>query len=154
MRLPALEAFWGDWASYEDHIYEIYVESLVRRTVSFQNKVVKCQYRPSTKNKHFGFWHLISEGRDEAERIPDLRRCERIRWVAWLIEHAAADGVRWWKNRRGRAVRIVIWLESEAFAVVLEEREGYCLLKTAYWVKRFRAEDFRREHQAYWENPW
>lgn len=151
---PPLEVFSGDWPTYEDRIYEVYLDSLVRKPVSFAGRIVKCQYRPATRGKGFGFWHLISEGSREDERTPDLRRCERVGWVAWLISNAEAEGVRWWRNQRGRAVRVVIWIEAESFAVVLEERPGFYLLKTAYWVKRHRAEDFRREHAEYWRrNP-
>ncbi|MNH30689.1 hypothetical protein D3C79_909980 [compost metagenome] len=35
---------------------------------------------PVIQGKEATFWHMISEGNDEAERLPDLRRCERIRW--------------------------------------------------------------------------
>ncbi|WP_295392003.1 hypothetical protein [uncultured Thiodictyon sp.] len=154
MKAPVLEVFGGDCATYEDHLYDIDMDTLVRNPVAFRGLTVKCQYRPATTNKGFGFWHLIAEGPKEEERTPDLRRCERIRWVAWLIGNAEAAGIRWWKSRRGRAVRIVIWIESEQFAVVLEERSDYFLLKTAYWVKHFRSDDFRREHAEYWKNPW
>ena len=46
-----------------------------------------------TKGKGYAFWHVISEApqsnnRNESERIPNLRRCERIRWIAWAIEQA------------------------------------------------------------------
>lgn len=154
MDTPPLVSFGGDWQSYEDAIYEIYLDTLVRNPVAFRGVIVKCQYRPPTRDKGFGFWHLISEGPEEAERIPDLRRCERIGWVAWLIRNVDSPSVRWWKNRRGRNVRVVIWIESEQFAVVLEERPSYYLLKTAYWIKRFRNADFHKEWQEYWKNPW
>jgi len=35
---------------------------------------------PMTQNKEATFWHMIQEGSVESERIPDIRRCERIRW--------------------------------------------------------------------------
>lgn len=39
----------------------------------------------ATNGKHFGFWRVISDGELEDDRLPDLRRCERITWIAYLI---------------------------------------------------------------------
>lgn len=150
MSLPALVPFCGDWSRYEDDLYEIYLKTIVCSGLKFQGLPVKTQYRPPTKNKGYCFWHLISEGEKEDDRTPDLRRCERIRWIAWLIENAETHGdLCWWENSRGSNRHIVIWHEKENFAVVLAKRNGYFLLKTAYWVKEQRRKDFERERDGF-----
>lgn len=150
MSLPDLFPFHGDWDRYEEELYEIYLETIVRSSLAFGGVPVRSRFEPSTKNKGYSFWHLISEGEQEEERIPDPRRCERIRWVAWLIQNATSHSdLCWWENKRGNNIHVVIWHEREEFAVVLAKRPGYFLLKTAYWVKTYRRKDFERERAEY-----
>jgi hypothetical protein len=150
MSLPDLFPFTGDWTSYENELYEIYLETMVRSGIKFRGSPVRTKYLPATKAKGFGFWHLISEGETEEDRIPDFRRCERIRWVAWLIENAEAHkDLSWWENMRGTDKHIVIWHETENFAVILAVRKNYYLLKTAYLVREYRRKDFERERREF-----
>ncbi len=150
MPLPDLLPFHGDWAAYEEALYRVFVDEVVRSGLTFRGVRVFCQFRPPTRGKHYGFWHLISEGETEEDRVPDLRRCERIRWVPWVIRSAEADaGVSWWENRRGSNTHVVLWVEEEDFVVVLAKRSDYYLLKTAYCVeKSHRRETLRRERDA------
>lgn len=150
MSLPPLFPFSGDWARYEDELHAIYLETIVRTNLTFNGLPVKSQFRPETNGKGFSFWHIISEGPTEEDRTPDLKRCARIRWIGWIITHAKnhAD-LSWWKNRRGRNTHVVIWHEKEGFAVILAKRNNYYLIKSAYWVKSRRADDFRRERAAF-----
>ena len=88
-----LLASYPDWVAYEDAIYAAYLQTVARAGLVFRGDPVKVRYMPESKRKGYGFWHLISEApdqgnRDEDERIPDLRRCERVRWVAWGIQNA------------------------------------------------------------------
>lgn len=85
MSLPDLFLFNGDWENYENALYQIYLDDIVNAQLQFRGLSISCQYRPESKNKHFGFWHVISEGEIEDDRTPDFRRCERIRWIAYLI---------------------------------------------------------------------
>ena len=150
MSLPELFPFHGDWDRYEGELYEIYLETIVRSGLTFGGLPVKAKFTPLTKKKGFTFWHLISEGEREEERTPDFKRCERIRWVAWLVENATSyPHVSWWKNNRWGNTHIVIWHEKENFAVILAKRTGYVLLKTAYWVKQHRRKDFEREREEF-----
>jgi len=150
MGLPELVPFHGDWPRYVEELYRIYQAEIVHGGLIFRGLPVKSQYRPPSAGKGFGFWHVISDGHVEDDRLPDLRRCERIRWIAWLITHAETrPEISWWENRRGSNTHVVIWLEEEDFAVVLAKRQGYYLLKTAYVVKPHRKKTFRRERAAW-----
>ncbi len=153
-------AFGGDWARYEDAIYAVYLETVAHAGLTLFGQPVKVRFNPTTKKKGHGFWHLISEApaqgnRNEDDRIPDPARCERVRWVAWCIEHAESDGFSWWENQRGRETHVVIWAEAHDFAVVLAKRETeagarYCLLKTAYCLRSHTIRKFTKERDAYW----
>lgn len=155
---PALLPFEGDWPSYEEDVYEAFLETFVRPNIEFRGYRVTAPYRPETRGKHFSFWHIISEAQhpqnqNEDERIPDIRRCERIRWIAWAIEQAdaGADGFSWWENVRGRNTHVVIWAELWDFAVILAERRGYYVLKTAYYNCRSgRRRAFEKERDKFW----
>ncbi|QBQ56246.1 hypothetical protein [Nitrosococcus wardiae] len=155
---PALLPFQGDWAAYEDAVYEAFLASFVRAEVRFREVRVKAQYRPETRGKGYSFWHVISEAphpgnRNEEDRIPDFNRCARIRWIAWAIEQASngtEEGFSWWENRRGRETRVVIWAELWDFAVILSKRRDYYLLKTAYCdLKPHRRRSFEKERKEF-----
>jgi hypothetical protein len=119
---------------------------------------VSARYQPATRGKGFSFWHVISEApsrdnRNEDDRVPNIRRCERIRWIAWAIEQASRGeaGFNWWKNRRGRDTHVVIWAEDRDFVVILAKRRDYYVLKTAYCdLKPHRRSTFQRERDAFW----
>jgi hypothetical protein len=152
MTLPDLFPFKGDWPSYEDGLYQIYLSEIVHAKLCFKGLPISCQYRPESKNKHFGFWHVISEGEVEDDRTPDFRRCERIRWIAYLIAQAETDNeISWWENKRGSNTHVVIWHEAENFAVILAKRKDYYLLKSAYCPQNKRVKDFIRERDNFWK---
>lgn len=157
--LIALNAY-GDWAAYEDAIYAEYLATVAHARLQFSGWPVKVRFNPATRHKGYGFWHLISEApnqnnRNEDDRIPNLERCARIRWVAWCIQNAGNDGFSWWENQRGRETHVVIWAEAHDFAVMLAKRvtqDGprYYLLKTAYCLRLHNVVKFARERNAFW----
>lgn len=152
---PELVPFEGDWPVYEEKLYGVFLETFVNAGVSFQGWRVRAQYRPAVHGKHFSFWHVISEApdprnRNEEDRVPDLERCRRLRWIAWVIRRADQPGVSWWENQRGQDTHVVIWARANEFAVVLAKRKGYYTLKTVYCVSPHRRSVFERECQTYW----
>jgi len=150
MPLPDLFPFNGDWAKYENDLYEIYLDTVSRVPRRFNGFPIRCRFNPATKGKGYGFWHIISEGRVEEERTPDLRRCERIRWIGWLLDNVNSDErISWWENKRGRETHVVIWIEEADFAVVLAKRTTSLLLLSAYYVKPHRKADFLREREEF-----
>jgi|SRR3989339_1042966 len=149
---PDIFEFKGTWDSYEEELYEIFNKTICEGSLTFQGQRISIKRHPEYKEKHFTFWHITSEGEREAERIPDLRRCERIRWVSWLISNCETNPeITYWENKRGSEKHIVIWSEQHQFAVILARRNGYFLLKTAYVVSKRRAEDFIKERKNYYK---
>lgn len=150
--LVLLNQYGGDWKVYLDAIYQYFLDDFVNCRPSFNGRRLALKKHPLSQGKEATFWHLISEGADEADRIPDFRRCERIRWPKPLIDHSREGHVRMWKNqRRGGEQRICLWIESEDYLVVLADRGDYVLLWTAYLVERaHQKRKLLKEHDDYW----
>jgi hypothetical protein len=150
MALPELLFRACDFKEYIEQVYQIFLETITRAELTFNGLPIRTQFLPSDEGKHATFWHLITEGIIEIERTPDERRCERIRWVAWLIINATTEtDVTWWENTRKGNAHVVIYIENQEFAVILAKRNKYYLLKSAYCVKEHRRNDFRRERDEY-----
>ncbi len=151
---------YADWLAYEDAIYAEYLATVAHAGLRLFGHPVKVRFRPETRHKGYGFWHLISESpsqknRNEDDRIPDLERCARVRWVAWCIGNAESAAFSWWENQRGAETHVVIWAQLHDFAVVLARRDTqdgprYYLLKTAYCLRGHTIRKFTKERDAYW----
>lgn len=136
--LPELVLFknyGGNWERYLAAIYQHFCADFVDNKPNFQGVRLGLKRHPVIDGKEATFWHMISEGEKESERIPDFRRCERIRWAKSVIERNG-EPVKIWREPRNVENRIHLWLESEAYLVVLNERNGYILPWTAYVVER------------------
>lgn len=140
---------WGgsDWPAYVEVLYQAFVQDFCSLAgVTFRGHRVTAPRMPEDQGKHASFWHVISEGKVEAERTPDPRRCERVPWIGWLVRRADNDPrLSWWENERrtsgGRETHVVILFERERFVVVLarrhnvREQRSYLVLCTAYLVE-------------------
>ena len=150
MTLPALLLFDGNWPAYVENLYSVYMQQIVNGNLTFKGLRISCQYRPASQDKHYGFWHVVSEGEIEEDRIPDIRRCERISWIAYLISQVDSNpDISWWENKRGRDSHVVIWHEAENFVVILAKRSDYYLLKSAYCPETKRKAKFIAERAKY-----
>lgn len=151
--LPALillESHGGNWDRYLDAIYEVFKQDFIQSSPSFRGKRLGLKKHPIEKGKEATFWHLISEGNSEADRTPDLRRCERIGWPKPIIEHDAQSEVKVWENIRSNERRILLWVEEQDYLVVLADRRGYLLPWTAYLTTREHTRrKLRKEYEAF-----
>jgi hypothetical protein len=151
--LPALilvQDYGGRWDKYVEVLYEFFEEDFVRNRPTFEGKLLGLKRQPHIEGKDATFWHLISEGKSEENRNPDLRRCERIRWPKAIIANSNEDCVKVWRNTRKRETRVCLWLENQEYIVILAKRRGYYLLWTAYPVTReHRKRKLRKEYEEY-----
>lgn len=152
MSLPDIYEFHGDWATYVEELYEIYLDEVANAGLTFNSLPVRTRFNPMTDNKGYGFWHIISDGEVEEERNIDIRRCERVPWVPYWITTAKTPPapISWWKNKRGSDTHIVIFNEENRYVVILAERKDYYLLKTAYTARSRRAQQLVKERDDYW----
>jgi len=143
--LVVLADYDGDWKRYIEAVFADFFRDFIQSQPQFQGKWVRCRRDPIYDGKEAGFWHCVSEGRDEDERTPDLRRCERIGWIRAVIEHADDSSVDVWTSKKKRTLRIHLWYD-ESYLVVLGIRKGYYQLITAHCTdRRHTQQRLRRE---------
>jgi hypothetical protein len=151
--LVLFEDFQGNWDAYLEAIYAWFKQDFVDNRPVFQGCRLGLKRLPLSKGKEATFWHLIQKGDTEEDRIPDFRRCERIRWPKPVIEHDKDHAVKWWRNRRGSEERICLWLQEENYLVILADRGDYILPWTAYLVEKPHMQRrLEREYQAFQDN--
>ena len=149
-KLITLSDYGGKWPAYLDAIYEVFYNNFVRSKPNYPGKRFALKRLPITLNKEATFWHLIQEGNVEEDRTPDLRRCERIGWPRPIIEAIQSDKVQVWRNIRGKNERIVIATKDFSYVVILDDREDYVLLWTAYCVEHeHRRRKLEREFEEW-----
>jgi hypothetical protein len=158
--LPALilmRDFGGDWKAYMEALYCAFAEDFLTSPPQWVGKKVGLKRHPISQGKEATFWHFISEGKIEAERTPDLRRCERIRWPrptmeAFTDQRPVTEApVVWWKNERRGEERYLLALPDFSYLVVVADRGNYVLPWTQYCVEHaHQREKYRKEYNAYW----
>ena len=152
--LLLFENYQGNWESYIHALHQCFHQDFVESRPSFEQLPIFVRCHPSYDRKGATFWHLISEGSEEAERTPDLRRCERICWTRPLIERMESkevmvwETIRPWKNQKQR--RINFSLDNFSYIVVIAETHRGFDLVTAYYVERTsRREKLKREFESF-----
>lgn len=146
--LPGLIEFEGEWQVYIDLVYDRFLNDLIRSKASYEGLRVAVRRDPESQGKGYGFWHCVSTGRDEDERVPDLDRCARIAWIRPIIDNCDDEQVDVWTNSRRGDQRVLLWFNEE-FLVVLSQRSGYYLLTTAYPTTRAHSQEkLRKERDA------
>ncbi len=134
----------NSWSEYQDVLYEIFREDFIKSCPIFENKKVNIRKEPIEFGKEEAFFHITCQDYSKnGNRNPDLRRCERIRWVRKFIEEYKCDstlcndcnGIKLWVEPYHSRSRIHILLEEEKYMVVLERRKNYILLITAFYFE-------------------
>lgn len=130
--LMLFEDYGGDWSRYLEATYLVFKADFIDDWPYYRGLRVKVRLRPCHRHIEAGFWHITSEGPVEEERLPDLRRCERIRWPRPLILHADDQCVKAWTEKRQGDSRVHLWLEDVGYLVVLSVKGDSAVLVTAF----------------------
>lgn len=150
-----LESCGGDWSRYVEEIYSRFKKDFVDSRPIYNGIRLGLRKHPVVQGKETTFWHLISEGKTEEDRTPDMRRCERIGWVKPLIEQAGKrEDIKVWKQKRDGKTNIAIATDDFSYIIFLGERRGqngdYLIPLTAYVVENQRKRDkYRKEWEEY-----
>ncbi|MCK4632952.1 MAG: hypothetical protein KAT79_06745 [candidate division Zixibacteria bacterium] len=147
-QLILMSSYGNNWSEFLDAIYRFFKKDYMYSKPSFNGEHIGHKRHPAIQGKEATFWHLISEGSNESERVPEIRRCERIRWPRAVIDNCGDPDVKVWENSRRGECRVVLWFEKQNYVVVLARRKDYLLLWTAYPVVRVhRKEKLRKEYE-------
>lgn len=156
--LPKLENFddyENSWNKYQDALYSIFKNDFISSHPMFEGKQVNIRKHPIEYGKEEAFFHVTCQDyKKDGERVPDFRRCERIRWVRAFIENyncdttlcEGCDGIKIWSEPYKSNSRVHILLEEEKYLVVIERRESYCLLVTAFYFDHEHALEKKLKH--------
>ena len=123
-------------------MYEIFKADFISSQPIYENKPVKIRYMPKVDGFEQSFFHVTTcDYLHNTDRAPDAKRCERIRWVRAFIENydcnmdlcEECEGLKVWEEPSKMYQRVHILFEEERYIVILEKREQYNLLITAYY---------------------
>lgn len=129
-----LPEFGGDAISYLEAVYAIFKKDFVDSRPVFKGKRLGLKKYPLIEGKEYTFYHFTHEGDIEVNRLPNLRRMERISWPRPLINGSEHSYLKVWKNNRGHDTRILIFHDKESYLVVLADRGDYILPWTGFLV--------------------
>lgn len=148
--LIKLSEFGGNFARYLEAVYEIFTDEFIRNRPTFRGVRLGLKKFPISDGKEATFWHMTSEGEDEQNRLPDLRRLERIKWPSFIINKSEHPYLRVWENTRGPKTNVLILHEAENYVVILRKGNGYLLPWTAYLIEHdWRKKKFLKEYEEY-----
>jgi hypothetical protein len=137
LSLPAiitLEQLSGDPNTYLEAVYEIFVQDFVRSRPTYRGKRLNLKCHPFIDGKEYTFYHMTHDGNIETERIPNLRRMERIPWPRPMINYSTDPELKVWRNKRGKHERILIMHDLSDYVVILEDRINYILPWTTIYI--------------------
>lgn len=152
--LLLLEDFGGDWRAYVDAVYQEFVRGFIASAPTILGLPVRYRWRDQGREPPEGkaatFWHIITEGGQDPDRLPDLRRCERIGWLRIMLDAVPTGRVLLWENHDRGERRILITLPDFTYVAVLADRRTYLLLLTAYPVEHERRrKQFQHEYERF-----
>jgi hypothetical protein len=87
--------------------------------------------------KEVVFWHMTSRAdKETGERLPDLRRSERLPWARPMLDSSRRPEILAWDYEEGdRTVKTYVWLKDHDFVVLMKKyRNGGRRLITSYYV--------------------
>ena len=112
MELPPLvllEDFGGNFSKFLEAVYGYFKQDFIDSHPTYRGKRLGIKKHPLVDNKPYTFYHMTHTGDIENERIPDLRRMERIRFPRPMIDNSQHPYLKVWENIRDKRKRILIW---------------------------------------------
>jgi hypothetical protein len=88
--------------------------------------------------KEIIFWHMTSEKDGQSgERVPDLRRCERLPWARPMIENSRQPEILGFDYQEADGdTNTYVWLKDDDFVVLMKRyKDGRRRLLTSFYIK-------------------
>lgn len=129
-----------DYNKYFDYLYTVFINDLIINQPLFKGLRVGARKHPEHNGKHEGYYHLTHKNFTDTgyeNRLFDPRRSERLHWIKPVIENysclkGCCNRLKLWTEKKNR---IHILFEDERYVVVLDQRKGYYVVVTAYYIE-------------------
>ena len=137
-----------DFKMYEEALYEVFKHDFLDSKPMFMGKPVQHRKYPMENGKEEAFYHITCNDYCHVkDRSPDFRRSERIKWCRAFIEKYKCegykcedcDGMRVWTEWYRGKLQTCILSEEYRYIVILEERDDFYLLISAYYIEYDRS---------------
>ena len=148
-----LTDFGGNYASFIDALYEVFRKDFIDDKTCFGSYKISLKFHPLFQGRAYTFYHITHKGEDEANRIPDLRRCECLPWANPVIENTEKWKLRFWMQYRQKGIRICIWLDNEDdidYFIILDVRKTYILLWTSFVAEHSHEKNKKEKEYSQW----
>lgn len=126
---------WTD--STYDQLYKIFKSDFIENRPTYLGRSI--HFFPDKEDgREKIFWHLTSrDDKATAQRLPDLRRAERLPWAKPTIENTDKSEILHWDYEEGDGVvKTYIWLKDYDYLVIMKKfPSGDRRIITAYWVE-------------------
>lgn len=157
--LPSLNPydFEEDYKIYESRLYKKYRADFIDSHPLYETKIVKVRFQPIIDGYEESFIHFTCKKYENVEaREPDFKRCERLHWIRKVIENylckescaEVCSGILIWEEPYKMYSRVHFLFEDERYLVIIEKRETYNLLITAYYLEYDNALEKQLKHYA------
>jgi hypothetical protein len=103
-------------------------------------------------DKELVFWHLTSrDDKETGERLPDLRRSERLPWARPMLDNADKLEILDWDYEEGDGtIKTYVWLKDNDYLTILKKYpDGRRRLITSFWIDY---QNTRRKLEKKYEN--
>lgn len=162
--LPEIVPFnnFGSWDVYMEALYAVFKQDFIESKPKVGQIVFKLKYKPKFQDRAYTFYHMTHKGHNEDERLPDMRRSERLPWCRPTIEKADDYKLCFWEEERKGHHRVCIWLQAEDegnniaiednYFVILEVRADYVLPWTAFCAEYNNQIRKKEKEYRQWQN--
>ena len=142
--------FGGDITAFIEAAYRIFKRDFVTSHPNVDGKPIRMKKYPLVNEMEYTFYHITHEGTDEDNRLPVISRMEYVPFPRPMIDNIKHPYLKVWMNTRKGKDRMLIYHEAEEYLVVLEIRQDYALLWTAYPIERQHTkEKLSKEYEDY-----
>jgi len=117
--------------------YRIFRKDFIDNKPYFHATPIKLAQGIGNDGKENTFWHIIS-GTDKKNnnfKDPNPNRIKYIRWISPIIANSNNNEILCFEKNIKKKKRILLWYKNEDYLVVLERRNNYIILWTAYPIE-------------------
>lgn len=118
-------------------LYKIFQNDFVENKLSYRSYSVWF-FAEKEDGKEVVFWHLTSQNdKTTGERLPDLRRSERLPWARPMLDNPDKPEVLDWDYEEGDGtIKTYVWLKDYNYLIIMKKyRDGARRLITSFWIE-------------------